>query len=242
VNFLPRLLALAVLLLPLGAQARSVPFPKENFVVEVPREWNVEKTPKVKASWGRLVLTATGPEGRFLVVGVQDMPGADRAKAEAHLRTLQEPALKQEWKVSEIRETLIDSVPFYLFMVTRKGLEAPDILLAVTFTKNRAYTLQLGDPKGGVDEVEDLDKLLRSFRLLTPMTPLQLQMAGSVTPPVAEPGLRVRWVVAGVLGVGLLVGVVQWWLGRAARKRRRRRRKQRAEAEASGGEPAPPAA
>ena len=230
-------------LLPLTAEARLVSMKADNVTVDLPREWQVELAPKLKAPWGRLLLSAKAPDGKFLILAVQPMPTAEPVKALAHLELLQGPARKDGWAVSELRETLIDGMPFYSFTLTRKGLEVPDVLMAVTFTREHAYTLQLGDPKGNVNDAPVLEEVLRSFRLITPRAPMELQIlpVGEVrTKP--QKMLPVKWVVGGVLGVVVLIGAVQLILVLQSKARRRRRRERRAQRMQSGKPETPTAA
>lgn len=241
-KFLLHLLAL-LLLVPLVVEARLVSMKADNASVDLPREWKYELAPKLKATWGKVLLSAKAPDGKFALLAVQDMPGADAAKATAHLALLQEPAVKEGWTVSEVRETLVDGMPFHSFTLTRKGQESPDLLLAATFTRDRAYTLQLGDPKGNVNEAVVLEEIWRSFRLLTPRSPLELQMLSpgeAPTKPLSM--LPVKWVVGGVLGVVALIGVVQLFLMLQSKARRKRRRQRRAERMQGGKQDAPTAA
>jgi hypothetical protein len=223
------LLAL-LLLVPLAAEARLVSMKAGNASVELPREWNYELSPKLKADWGRLLLSAKGPDGQFVLVAVQPMPAADPMKALAHLELLQGPARKEGWVVSSLRETLVDGMPFYSFTLTRKGREMPDLLMATTFTRQQAYTLQLGDPHGNVDEAPVLEAVWRSFRLLVPQAPMELQIlpVGEV-PTRPQSMVPVKWVVLGVLGVVVLIGTVQLILVLRSKARRHRRRERRAE-------------
>jgi len=227
-SFLP-LLAL-LLLVPCAAEARLVSMKAGNASVELPREWKYELSPKLKADWGRLLLSAKGPDGQFVLVAVQPMSVADPMKALAHLELLQAPARKEGWVVSPLRETLVDGMPFYSFTLTRKGRELPDLLMAATFTQQHAYTLQLGDPQGNVDEAPVLEAVWRSFRLLAPQAPMELQIV-----PIGEAPARpqsmvpVKWVVLGVIGVVVVIGAVQLVLLLRSKARRRRRRARRAE-------------
>lgn len=238
-KFFLHLLAL-LLLVPLAVEARLVSMKADNASVELPREWKYELAPKLKADWGRLLLSAKAPDGKFMLLAVQPMPEAEPMKALAHLEMLQGPALKEGWTVSKLRETLIDGMPFYSFTLTRKGQEAPDVLMAVTFTREHAYTLQLGDPKGSVDDAPVLEEILRSFRLLTPRAPMALQIlpVGEV-PTKPRPMLPVKWVVGGVLGVVAVIGVVQFILMLRSKARRKRRRQRRAERMQGGKQDAP---
>lgn len=233
------LLAL-LLLVPFAVEGRQVVMKADNAAVDLPREWKYELAPKLKATWGKVLLSAKAPDGKFVLVAVQDMSGADAAKAAAHLALLQEPALKEGWTVSRVRETLVDGMPFHSFTLTRKGQETPDLLLAATFTRDRVYTLQLGDPKGDVNEAVVLEEIWRSFRLLTPRTPLELQMLSpgeAPTKPLSM--LPLKWVVGGVLGVVALIAVVQLFLMLQSKARRKRRRQRRAE-RMKGGKPDEP--
>lgn len=241
-KFFLHLLAL-LLLVPLAAEARLVTMKADNASVELPREWTFELAPKLKATWGKVVLSAKAPDGKFVLLAVQPMPEAEPVRALAHLEMLQGPALKSGWKVSNVRETLIDGLPFYSFTLTRKGQEVPDVLMAVMFTQEHAYTLQLGDPTGSVDAAPVLEQIMRSFRLLTPRAPMALQIlpVGEV-PTKPRPMLPVKWVLGGVLGVVALIGLVQVILKLQSRARRKRRRERRAER--GGGVPvkeSPPA-
>jgi predicted Zn-dependent protease len=230
-NLLLRLLLL-LLLFPLGAEARSYLVPKENFSLGLPRHWQEDKERKVKAPWGRIALMAKGDEGRFLLVGVRELPEPTPEAALEHIQLLREPALQKGWKVSGLRETMIDSVPFFLLTITRKGMESADVLLAVTFTRERAYTIQVGDPKGSVEDVPELKEIVQSFRLLTPKTPLDLQLSPTGVAAPA-PALRMRWVLAGVMGVGVVLLLLRLVIDWQAKRRRRERRRRRANAVAS---------
>ncbi len=222
-----RLLAV-LLLVPLVGEARLVSMKADNVALELPREWKYELAPKLKVEWGKVVLSAKGPDGQFVLLAVRAMPGLDPAQAQGHFELLQAPALQQGWTVSPMRETSIDGMQFHTFTLTRKDVEEPDLMLAVTFTKENAYTLQLGRPNGNVNDAPVLDDILRSFRLLVPKGALELQiLEPAEVSKQAPPKVPLKYVIAGVATVVLVIGLVQAVLVLRSRARRRRRRERR---------------
>lgn len=226
-NLFLRLLAV-LLLVPLVGEARLVSMKADNVAVELPREWKYELAPKLKADWGKVALSAKGADGQFVLLAVRAMPGLDPAQAQGHFELLQAPGLQQGWKVSPMRETSIDGMQFHSFTLTRKGQEEPDLLLAVTFTKDSAYTLQLGRPNGNVNDAPVLEDILRSFRLLTPKAALELQILEPAEVSKQEPPkVPLKYVIAAVVTVVAVIGVVQTVLALRSKARRRRRRERR---------------
>jgi hypothetical protein len=193
---------LAVLVWLTGSSAKAISFTEQNFAVEFPPAWQTITPPPE----GLLMALRSPDRSKAVAVNATELPESERATGIANALAGAKKIYIESGLPTDPEQSLtINGVPFRYFVGHPTPTNASAVYAAMA--GNELYTLVLITKSGDASRDPDLQTVLQSFRLITPV---EVSRSNDVTTSISyKIGHLTGLLLFGILGIAIVGWLVR---------------------------------